>query len=401
MIKVAVLGYGNIGSGVVQVLLKNKETIAKKAGDEIVPACVLDLRDFPGDVMEDKVVKDINLITQNPEISIVVETMGGTKPAYSFVKACLEAGKHVATSNKELVAAHGPELLEIAKAHHVSFLFEASVGGGIPIIRPLVSSITSDAVTEITGILNGTTNYMLTKMSEDGLDYDAVLEDAQERGYAERNPAADVEGHDARRKIAILSSLAFGKYVDYEDVYTEGITKITSADFAYAKVLGSRIKLFGTSKKKDDGSISTMVCPVMITNEHPLFAVNDVMNAILVRGESMGDLMFYGAGAGKLPTASAVVADVVNAARNPKITEIAPYEPGKMTVSDHLKSTHSYFVRVKGSDANAVAESFKAKHIVDAGIADEFGLITAEWAENEFDALCENYPVVSVIRLAK
>lgn len=401
MIKVAVLGYGNIGSGVVQVLLKNKETIAKKAGDEIVPACVLDLRDFPGDVMEDKVVKDINLITQNPEISIVVETMGGTKPAYAFVKACLEAGKHVATSNKELVAAHGPALLEIAKAHHVSFLFEASVGGGIPIIRPLVSSITSDAVTEITGILNGTTNYMLTKMSEDGLDYDAVLEDAQERGYAERNPAADVEGHDARRKIAILSSLAFGKYVDYEDVYTEGITKITSADFAYAKVLGSRIKLFGTSKKKDDGSISTMVCPVMITNEHPLFAVNDVMNAILVRGESMGDLMFYGAGAGKLPTASAVVADVVNAARNPKITEIAPYEPGKMTVSDHLKSTHSYFVRVKGSDANAVAESFKAKQIVDAGIADEFGLITAEWAENEFDALCENYPVVSVIRLAK
>lgn len=401
MIKVAVLGYGNIGSGVVQVLLKNKETIAKKAGDEIVPACVLDLRDFPGDVMEDKVVKDINLITQNPEISIVVETMGGTKPAYAFVKACLEAGKHVATSNKELVAAHGPELLEIAKAHHVSFLFEASVGGGIPIIRPLVSSITSDAVTEITGILNGTTNYMLTKMSEDGLDYDAVLEDAQERGYAERNPAADVEGHDARRKIAILSSLAFGKYVDYEDVYTEGITKITSADFAYAKVLGSRIKLFGTSKKKDDGSISTMVCPVMITNEHPLFAVNDVMNAILVRGESMGDLMFYGAGAGKLPTASAVVADVVNAARNPKITEIAPYEPGKMTVSDHLKSTHSYFVRVKGSDANAVAESFKAKQIVDAGIEDEFGLVTAEWAENEFDALCENYPVVSVIRLAK
>lgn len=401
MIKVAVLGYGNIGSGVVQVLLKNKETIAKKAGDEIVPACVLDLRDFPGDVMEDKVVKDINLITQNPEISIVVETMGGTKPAYAFVKACLEAGKHVATSNKELVAAHGPELLEIAKAHHVSFLFEASVGGGIPIIRPLVSSITSDAVTEITGILNGTTNYMLTKMSEDGLDYDAVLEDAQERGYAERNPAADVEGHDARRKIAILSSLAFGKYVDYEDVYTEGITKITSADFAYAKVLGSRIKLFGTSKKKDDGSISTMVCPVMITNEHPLFAVNDVMNAILVRGESMGDLMFYGAGAGKLPTASAVVADVVNAARNPKITEIAPYEPGKMTVSDHLKSTHSYFVRVKGSDANAVAESFKANQIVDAGIADEFGLVTAEWAENEFDALCENYPVVSVIRLAK
>lgn len=401
MIKVAVLGYGNIGSGVVQVLLKNKETIAKKAGDEIVPACVLDLRDFPGDVMEDKVVKDINLITQDPEISIVVETMGGTKPAYAFVKACLEAGKHVATSNKELVAAHGPELLEIAKAHQVNFLFEASVGGGIPIIRPLVSCITSDAVTEITGILNGTTNYMLTKMSEEGLDYDAVLEDAQERGYAERNPAADVEGHDARRKIAILSSLAFGKYVDYEDVYTEGITKITASDFAYAKVLGSRIKLFGTSKKNADDSISAMVCPVMITSEHPLFAVNDVMNAVLVRGECMGDLMFYGAGAGKLPTASAVVADVVSAARNPKGTEIAPYEPGKMAVSDHLEATHSYFVRVKGDDAKTVAEQFAAVQTVDAGIAGEFGLITAEWKESEFDALCEKYPVVSVIRLAK
>lgn len=401
MIKVAVLGYGNIGSGVVQVLLKNKETIAKKAGDEIVPECVLDLRDFPGDVMENKVVKDINLITQNPEISIVVETMGGTKPAYAFVKACLEAGKHVATSNKELVAAHGPELLEVAKAHHVNFLFEASVGGGIPIIRPLVSCITSDAVTEITGILNGTTNYMLTKMSEDGLDYDAVLEDAQERGYAERNPAADVEGHDARRKIAILSSLAFGKYVDYEDVYTEGITKITSSDFAYAKVLNSRIKLFGTSKKNADGTISAMVCPVMITAKHPLFAVNDVMNAILVRGECMGDLMFYGAGAGKLPTASAVVADVVSAARNPEGTEITPYESGKMEVSDHSESAHVYFVRVKGDDAQAAAAQFKATQVVDAGIEGEFGLITAEWNEREFDALCENYPVVSVIRLAK
>ena len=401
MIKTAVMGYGTIGSGVAEILDQNKAEVAKSAGQEVELKYVLDLRDFPDSPVADKIIHDFKIIEEDPEVQVVVETMGGLNPAYPFVKACLLAGKHVVTSNKALVAAYGTELLAIAKEKQVNFFFEASVGGGIPIIRPLVSSITSDAVTEITGILNGTTNYMLTKMSEDGLDYDAVLEDAQERGYAERNPAADVEGHDARRKIAILSSLAFGKYVDYEDVYTEGITKITSADFAYAKVLGSRIKLFGTSKKKEDGSISAMVCPVMITNEHPLFAVNDVMNAILVRGESMGDLMFYGAGAGKLPTASAVVADVVNAARNPKITEIAPYEPGKMTVSDHLKSTHSYFVRVKGSDANAVAESFKANQIVDAGIADEFGLVTAEWAENEFDALCENYPVVSVIRLAK
>lgn len=402
MAKVAIMGYGTVGSGVYDIIKTNSDKLSRSANGESVDIkYILDIRDFDDHPEKELFTKEFNDILNDDEVSVVAEVMGGLHPAYEFTKSLLEAGKSVVTSNKELVATYGTELLEIARGKNVNYFFEASVGGGIPIIRPLVSSITSDAVTEITGILNGTTNYMLTKMSEDGLDYDAVLEDAQERGYAERNPAADVEGHDARRKIAILSSLAFGKYVDYEDVYTEGITKITSADFAYAKVLGSRIKLFGTSKKKEDGSISAMVCPVMITNEHPLFAVNDVMNAILVRGESMGDLMFYGAGAGKLPTASAVVADVVNAARNPKITEIAPYEPGKMTVSDHLKSTHSYFVRVKGSDANAVAESFKAKHIVDAGIADEFGLITAEWAENEFDALCENYPVVSVIRLAK
>lgn len=402
MAKVAIMGYGTVGSGVYDIIKTNSDKLSRSANGESVDIkYILDIRDFDDHPEKELFTKEFNDILNDDEVSVVAEVMGGLHPAYEFTKSLLEAGKSVVTSNKELVATYGTELLEIARGKNVNYFFEASVGGGIPIIRPLVSSITSDAVTEITGILNGTTNYMLTKMSEDGLDYDAVLEDAQERGYAERNPAADVEGHDARRKIAILSSLAFGKYVDYEDVYTEGITKITSADFAYAKVLGSRIKLFGTSKKKEDGSISAMVCPVMITNEHPLFAVNDVMNAILVRGESMGDLMFYGAGAGKLPTASAVVADVVNAARNPKITEIEPYEPGKMTVSDHLKSTHSYFVRVKGSDANAVAESFKAKQIVDAGIEDEFGLVTAEWAENEFDALCENYPVVSVIRLAK
>jgi homoserine dehydrogenase len=401
MINIAVMGYGTVGSGVVEVIDTNGERIAQRIGDALNVKYVLDIRDFPEDPIQEKIIHDFETIISDDEIQIVVEVMGGIEPAYTFVKRSLLAGKCVVTSNKALVAKHGAELLSIAKEKNINFLFEASVGGGIPIIRPLNSSLTADEIEEITGILNGTTNYMLTKMFYEGADYASVLKEAQDNGYAERNPEADVEGYDACRKIAILSSLAFGKYVDYEDVYTEGITKITSADFAYAKILGSRIKLFGTSKKKEDGSISAMVCPVMITNEHPLFAVNDVMNAILVRGESMGDLMFYGAGAGKLPTASAVVADVVNAARNPKITEIEPYEPGKMTVSDHLKSTHSYFVRVKGSDANAVAESFKAKQIVDAGIADEFGLVTAEWAENEFDALCENYPVVSVIRLAK
>ena len=401
MIKVAIMGYGTVGSGVYEVFRTNKTSIDKKVGQELKVQYVLDLREFPGDPVMDVLTHDFEDILNDDEVKIVAEVMGGLHPAYEFTRRCLEAGKSVCTSNKELAAEHGAELIQIAKDHQVNYLFEASVGGGIPIIRPLNSSLTADVIVEISGILNGTTNYMLTKMSREGLNYDDVLKEAQAKGYAELHPEADVEGWDACRKIAILTSLASGNQVDFKDIYTEGITKITSADFAYAKVLGSHIKLFGTSKKKEDGSISAMVCPVMITNEHPLFAVNDVMNAILVRGESMGDLMFYGAGAGKLPTASAVVADVVNAARNPKITEIAPYEPGKMTVSDHLKSTHSYFVRVKGSDANAVAESFKAKQIVDAGIADEFGLITAEWAENEFDALCENYPVVSVIRLAK
>lgn len=402
MIKAAVLGYGNIGSGVVQILLRNKEVIAKHAGDEIVPVCVLDLRDFPGDVMEDKVVRDINLITCDPEIKIVVETMGGTKPAYAFVKACLEAGKHVITSNKELVAAHGPELLTIANEKKVQFLFEASVAGGIPIIRPLTTCMTADGVTEITGILNGTTNYMLSKMSNEGLEYDAVLEDAQERGYAERNPAADVEGYDACRKIAILSSLAFGQYMDYQDVHTEGITKITAADIVYAKEMGKKIKLFGSCKKDAAGEIHAMVCPVMIGAEHPLFAVEDVMNAVLVRGECMGDLMFYGAGAGKLPTASAVVADVICAAKNHPASEIPVYAPGKIAVADYKESVNRYFVRVKldQTDAEAVQKAFHGENVLQL-MEDELGMLTGSWKEKEFDAVCEQYSVLNVIRLAE
>ena len=402
-IKAALLGAGTVGGGVYKLIEKRKSEMPSKIQAEftITKVLVKNLNKKREGIPDEVLTNDWQEILDDQEISIVIELMGGIEPARTYILEALKAGKNVVTANKDLLAEHGKELMDAAEEYHKDLYFEAAVGGGIPIIRPLKECLAGNNITEVMGIVNGTTNFILTKMTQEGMEFKDALALATELGYAEADPTADIEGHDACRKIAILSSLAFGKYVDYEDVYTEGITKITSADFAYAKVLGSRIKLFGTSKKKEDGSISAMVCPVMITNEHPLFAVNDVMNAILVRGESMGDLMFYGAGAGKLPTASAVVADVVNAARNPKITEIAPYEPGKMTVSDHLKSTHSYFVRVKGSDANAVAESFKAKQIVDAGIADEFGLITAEWAENEFDALCENYPVVSVIRLAK
>ena len=227
----------------------------------------------------------------------------------------MEAGKTVATSNKELVAKYGAELMRIAEEKQINFLFEASVGGGIPIIRPLNQCITSDEVYEITGILNGTTNYMLTNMAKKGMTFDAILKKAQELGYAERHPEADIEGFDACRKIAILSSLAFGAQVDYEDIHTEGITTISDIDIKYALKLEKAIKLFGTSKKIEN-KIYAMVSPVMIGEEHPLYSVNGVMNGILVRGDVIGDLMFYGAGAGKLPTASAVVADVVEAAKN-------------------------------------------------------------------------------------
>lgn len=401
MIKAAVLGYGNIGSGVVSVLLKNKDVIAAQIGEEIVPVCALDLRDFPGDIMEDKMVKDINLIVNNPEITVVVETMGGTRPAYDFVKACLLAGKHVATSNKELVAAYGAELLQIAKEKNVNFLFEASVGGGIPIIRPLSTCITADAITEITGILNGTTNFMLTAMAEDGCAYDEILRKAQELGFAERNPAADVEGHDACRKISILSSLAFGKQVDYREVYTEGITAITEKDMAYAKQMDRVIKLFGTSRKEGD-SVFARVSPVMAGKNHPLFAVNGVMNAILVRGELMGDLMFYGAGAGKYPTATAVVSDVVAAVKQPHGGEVRCYSSEKLTIADAKEEECRWFVRVKREDLERAKQALGMPEVIDAGFSDEVGLLTSSLSEYELlkktASVC---PLYAHIRIAE
>ena len=313
MINIAVLGYGTIGSGVVEVLKTNGESIRKRAGDKINIKYVLDIREFPGDPIMEILVHDVNIILNDPEVKIVVEVMGGIEPAYSFVKEALLKGKSVVTSNKELVAKHGAELLDIAKERELNFLFEASVGGGIPIIRPLNQSLTADEIVEITGILNGTTNYILTKMSDEGMNFDEALKDAQALGYAERDPSADVEGYDACRKIAILSSLAYGMQVDFEDIYTEGIAGITDVDIKYAKKLDARIKLFATSIREDDKNVYAMVAPMMIRANHPLYSVGDVFNGIYVRGNVIGDVMFYGSGAGKLPTASAVVADVVDA----------------------------------------------------------------------------------------
>jgi len=312
MINIAILGYGTVGSGVVEVLETNKDSINKKAGTEIHIKYILDLRDFPGSSIEGILTKDYNEILNDKEVDIVVEVMGGIHPAYEFSKKALEAGKNVVTSNKELVASHGPELLNLARKNSINYLFEASVGGGIPIIRPLNKSLTADEISEITGILNGTTNYILTKMTDEGSAFADVLKEAQDLGYAEKNPAADIEGHDACRKIAILSSLAYGKHVDFENIYTEGITKIRPADLAYAKELGYQIKLLATSKKIKDKAYA-LVAPMMIPNSHPLSNVHGVYNAIFVNGNVIGNIMFYGSGAGKLPTASAVVADIVDA----------------------------------------------------------------------------------------
>ncbi len=383
MIKVAVLGYGTIGSGVVEVLENNREHITQTAGEEIEVKYVLDLRDFPNDPIQEKIVHDYQVIENDPEVKIVVEAMGGVEPAYTFVKAALLAGKHVTTSNKALVAKHGAELLKIAKEKELNFLFEASVGGGIPIIRPLVTSLTADIVEEITGILNGTTNYMLTKMSVEGSDYNEVLKDAQAKGYAEADPTADVEGYDACRKIAILTSLVCGKTVDFEEIHTEGISRITPIDIAYAKAMGRSIKLLATSRMSN-GSYYAMVAPFMLGAEHPLNNVNDVFNAIFVHGNMLGDAMFYGSGAGKLPTASAVAADIVDIVKHIDRNIMISYSEEKMELLDYKKAENSYFVRTKAEEAR-VREIFgDIAFIKIKEVSDETAFVTEKMSEEVY-----------------
>lgn len=387
MVKIAVLGYGTVGSGVVRVLNTNHDNINTRAGQEIEIKYVLDLRDFEGDPVQEKIVHDYDIILKDEEIKIVVEVMGGVEPAYTYVKSALENGKSVCTSNKELVARHGAELLEIAKKNRLNFLFEASVGGGIPIIRPLNNSLTADEITDIKGILNGTTNYILSKMSTEGLDFDTALKDAQDRGYAERNPEADVEGFDACRKIAILSSLAYGMQVDFEDIQTEGITQITKADIAYAKKLDAGIKLIGSSKKVD-GDVYAFVAPMLLPNSHPLMGVNDVFNAIFVRGNVLGDVMFYGQGAGALPTASAVVSDVVDAVKHMGTNIMSIWCTEKLELADIKKSENRYFVRVKGAGKeDVVKDAFgEVEFVALEDVKDETAFLTSVMKESEFDS---------------
>lgn len=405
MVNIAVLGYGTVGSGVVEVLRTNRKAINNRAGQEINLKYVLDLRDFPGDPVEEVLVHDFDTILNDDDVKIVVEVMGGVNPAYQFVKSALLKGKSACTSNKELVAKYGAELIQIARDNNVNFLFEASVGGGIPIIRPLNQSLTADEIVEISGILNGTTNYILTKMSQEGLDFDTVLREAQKLGYAERNPEADVEGYDACRKIAILSSLACGHQVDFEDIYTEGITRITERDFRYADALGVKIKLIGTGKKVSDG-VCAMVAPKMIDNEHPLAGVNGVMNAIFVKGNVLGDVMFYGAGAGKLPTASAVVSDVVDAVKHMGTNIMTIWSQEKQKLVDMKDAKTRFFIRVKGSVDEGLDEIkalFGNGQVISIpGYDDEFGFVTEEITEGTYAAgAAECDKIITRIRYEK
>lgn len=398
MINVAVLGYGTVGSGVVEVIEKNKEEINKKSGESLNIKYILDLRDFPGDPYADKVVHDVEMILNDPEIKIICETMGGLKPAYDFTKRALKSGISVCTSNKELVAAHGPELIRIAHENKCNYLFEASVGGGIPIIRPLNYSLTAEKIDGITGILNGTTNYILSKMEKEGADFEDVLKEAQEKGYAERNPEADVEGYDACRKIAILSSLMCGKNVKYEDIYTEGITKITATDFVYAHAMGKTIKLLAQSKEVD-GCFYAMVAPFMISKSHPLYMVNDVFNAVCVHGNMLGDSMYYGRGAGKLPTASAVVSDVVDCARHIGKVIMCFWDAQDVALTGIGEASRRFFVRVAQDKESQALQVFASVSVIEADVEGEFAFVTEQMTEKDFNQKAEEVGIISRIRI--
>lgn len=404
------MGHGVVGSGVLEVFIKNHKSIAARAGEDMNIKYILDLRDFPELPYRDKFIKDFEIILNDPSVRIVVEVMGGLKPAADYVRRCLEAGKSVVTSNKEMVAECGSEFLAIAREKNVNFLFEASVGGGIPIIRPISQCLAANEIREIAGILNGTTNFILTKMIHDKMSFNDALALAQKLGYAERNPAADIEGADACRKICILASLAYGRHVYPKDVHTEGITAVTLDDVRYAAVWGGVIKLIGRAKKLPDGRLFIMVSPALISKESQLANVDDVFNGIMVRGDAIGDVVFYGRGAGKLPTASAVVADVIDCVKHLKARKYLYWAPAKEGyVCDYREAPVSMFVRLRTQDrAGAVRHANtllgKVTEIVHPDYPNETAFITPEIPEGELcralDALRGlDYEVVSTIRV--
>ncbi|MGN1112809.1 MAG: homoserine dehydrogenase [Acutalibacteraceae bacterium] len=395
MINIAIMGYGTVGSGVAEIIVTHKESLAKRAKEEINIKYILDIREFPGDPLEEKFTKDFNDIINDDEVKVVVEVMGGLRPAYDFVKQCLEKGKSVVTSNKELVAAKGAELLQLAQDKNVNFLFEASVGGGIPIIRPMSQCLAANEVVEVAGILNGTTNFILTKMIREQMSFEDALRLAQQLGYAEKDPTADVEGLDAVRKICILASLAYGKHVYPDNIHTEGISRITLADVAYASAWGGVIKLIGSVKKLDDGRIDIFVAPMILESSSQLAGVDDVFNGIMVRGDSTGDVVFYGKGAGKMPTASAVVADVIDCIKHIKARKYLFWADSENEyVLPYDESVCSMYLRVsyaQGVDIQSVAkEAFGDVSFINRqGGENEAAFITPQMTVKRFNELAQ------------
>lgn len=401
MAKVAIMGYGTVGGGVYDIIKTNSERLCRNAnGESVEVKHILDIRDFDDHPEKELFTKDFNDILNDDEVSVVAEVMGGLHPAYEFTKSLLESGKSVVTSNKELVATYGTELLEIARGKNVNYLFEASVGGGIPIIRPMHQCLTANNILKIAGILNGTTNYILDQMIRKGKTFDVALKDAQNNGFAERNPAADIEGHDACRKIAILASLASGKMIDYNDIDTDGMTEISLDDVRYASAMDSVIKLIGYAEFNEDGKVYSIVSPMVIKNNSPLAGVDGVFNAIMVTGDCVGDVMFYGKGAGKLPTASAVVADVVDAVKHSERSKKIFWEkPAENIMADKNSKKFSYFVRTTDSAEN-VQKIFGKCEFVDNIIDNEAAFVTSPLTKAEIEEkLAKLSDVVTSIRV--
>ena len=401
MVNVAILGFGVVGSGVAEVLATNGPHIDQKVDDLIRLKYILDVRDFPDSPFAGKVVHDFSVIENDPEVSIVVETIGGAKAALDFTRRALRAGKSVVTSNKELVAEHGCELLKLAAEQGVSYLFEASVGGGIPILRPLNQCLAANEIEEITGILNGTTNYILTRMIRGGLSFDAALKEAQANGYAEQDPTADIEGHDACRKICILASLAFGRHIYPRQVPAEGITGVTLSDVAWAESCGKKLKLLGRAIRQADGRVCAYVSPHLVDVENPLAGVEDVFNAIAVKGNAIGDVMFYGRGAGKLPTASAVVADVIDAAKHrDEKKRVFWAEGGEDTTVSPDGLASAWYVRGSG-DAGAAKAALPGARLLERADAPagEFALLTGPMTRPELDGKLACVKPLSVFRV--
>ena len=401
MVNVAVLGFGTVGSGVAEVLTGHEDSIERKADGLIRLKYILDVRDFPDSPFADRFVKDFSVIEQDPEVDIVVETIGGAGVALDFTRRALEAGKSVVTSNKELVATQGYELTQLAREKGVCYLFEASVGGGIPIIRPLSQCLAANEILEIYGILNGTTNYILTRMIRAGLSFDAALREAQEKGYAERDPSADVEGHDACRKICILAAIAFGRHVYPDQVPTQGITEVTLADVDYAESAGKKIKLLGRAIRMEDARVCAYVAPHLVDQADPLAGVEDVFNAISVRGDAIGDVMFYGRGAGKLPTASAVVADVIDIAKDLKKDRHNGWEEGSpdlVVSADSLVS--AWYVRAQVSADQARKQCGEIHLLARSGApAGEAAFLTAPMTQPEIQDKLAGLDVGSLFRV--